>query len=108
MAKFLIQANYTAEGVKGLIKDSASGRRAAVKDAVKALGGKLESMYYCLGKDDAVLIVDLPDSATAAGMSAAVAATGVVRIRTTPLLTIEEMDKALARKSKYKAPGSAK
>ena len=27
--------------VKGLIKDSASGRRAAVKDAVKALGGKL-------------------------------------------------------------------
>ena len=38
------------------------GRRAAVKDGVKSLGGKLESMYYSFGKDDAVIILDLPDN----------------------------------------------
>ena len=108
MPKYLIQASYTAEGVKGLIKDTASGRRAAVKDGVKGLGGKFESMYYSLGDDDAVIIVDLPDNVAAASLSAAVAATGMVRLKTTALLTVEEMDKAVAKKSKYKAPGSAK
>jgi len=31
MAKFLIQVGYTAEGLKGLMKDKAAGRMAAVK-----------------------------------------------------------------------------
>jgi len=108
MPKYLVQASYTAEGVKGLIKDTASGRRGAVKDGVKALGGKLESMHYSLGDHDAVVIVDLPDHIAAASLSAAVGATGLVRIRTTALLTVEEMDKAVAKKSKYMGPGSAK
>ena len=108
MPKYMLQASYTAEGVRGLIKDTASGRRAAVKASLKAVGGKLESMYYCFGKDDAVVIMDLPDNVAAASMSAAVGASGMVRVRTTPLLTVEEMDKALAKKSKYRAPGSAK
>ena len=98
MPKYMLQASYTADGVKGLIKDTASGRRAAVKASLKAVGGKLESMYYCFGKDDAVIIMDLPDNVAAASLAAAVGASGLVRIRTTPLLTIEEMDKALAKK----------
>ena len=44
MPKYLIQASYTAEGLKGLHKDKASGRREAVSHAVAALGGKLEEM----------------------------------------------------------------
>ena len=58
MPKYLLQASYTAEGVKGLIKETASGRRAAVKAGIKAAGGKLESMYYSFGKDDVVVIMD--------------------------------------------------
>ena len=108
MPKYLLQASYTAEGVRGLIKDTASGRRAAVKAGIKGVGGKLESMYYCFGKDDAVVIMDLPDNVAAATLSAAVGASGMVHVRTTPLLTVEEMDKALAKKAKYRAPGSAK
>ena len=108
MPKYMLQASYTAEGVRGLMKDTASGRRAAVKASLKGAGGKLESMYYSFGKDDAVVIMDLPDNVAAASMSAAVGASGMVRVRTTPLLTVEEMDKALAKKSKYRAPGSAK
>jgi uncharacterized protein with GYD domain len=107
MAKYLCQASYTPEGMRGLIKDKASGRKAAVQAAIRAAGGKLESFYYAFGKDDVVLIVDLPDNATAAGFLTTVAASGMVRIRTTPLLTIEEVDKGLESKAKYRAPGAA-
>ena len=86
MPKYMLQASYTAEGVKGLIKDTASGRRSAVKAGVKAVGGKLESMHYCFGKDDVVVIMDLPDNIAAASLVTAVGASGLVRARTTPLL----------------------
>src|SRR4051812_20141166 len=49
MPKFLCEAGYTAEGLQGLVKDSAAGRRAAVLKAVKGLGGKLEAFYYSFG-----------------------------------------------------------
>ena len=42
MAKYLVEASYTAEGLKGLQKEKASGRKAAVAEALKGLGGKLE------------------------------------------------------------------
>jgi uncharacterized protein with GYD domain len=41
MPKYLTLASYTAEGIKGLLKDKASGRKAAAIKAVKGLGGKL-------------------------------------------------------------------
>jgi hypothetical protein len=37
------QAKYTADGIKGLEKDKATGRAAALKSAVEALNGKLEA-----------------------------------------------------------------
>ncbi|PYV38099.1 MAG: GYD domain protein, partial [Acidobacteria bacterium] len=40
MPKYLYQASYTPEGTKGLLKDGASKRRAAVEEVAKALGGK--------------------------------------------------------------------
>jgi len=105
MPKYLIQASYTAEGLKGLMKDTASGRKAAVQAAVKSAGGKLESFYFSFGADDAVLIVDMPNNVAAASLALTTAASGAVRIHTTPLLTLEEVDKALAAKTKYRAPG---
>ena len=46
MPKYLFQANYTAEGAKGILKDGGTGRRAAVEKAVSGLGGRLESFYF--------------------------------------------------------------
>jgi len=106
MPKFLIQAKYTPEGMKGLVQDSASGRRADVTTAVKALGGKVEAFYYVLGDEDAVAILDLPDNTSAAAFAVATTGTGAVRVRTTPLLTVEEVDQALEIQPKYRAPGS--
>lgn len=105
MAKFLIQANYSAEGLKGLLKDKGSGRKAAVEKALKSVGGKLECMYYSFGKFDVVLVADLPDSVSAAAMCFAVCASGLAHTQTTPLLTIDETDEALGKSVGYKAPG---
>jgi uncharacterized protein with GYD domain len=105
MPKYLIQANYTTEGLQGLSKDSASGRRADVTAAVKAVGGKVEAFYYAFGDDDVVLIMDLPNNISAAAVALASTGSGAVRVRTTPLLTVEEVDQALEINIKYRAPG---
>ena len=44
MPKYLIQASYTAEGLKGLAKDKASGRKAAVQAAMKAVKARLDPL----------------------------------------------------------------
>ena len=106
MPKYLIQATYTTEGIKGLVQDSASGRRADVTAAVKALGGTVEAFYYVLGDDDVVAILDLPNNTAAAALAVTTSGTGTVRVRTTPLLTVEEVDQALEIQPKYRAPGS--
>jgi uncharacterized protein with GYD domain len=105
MPKYLIQGRYTPEGLKGLAKDKASGRKAAVQAAVKNLKGKVESLYFSFGSDDVVVIVEAPDNIAVAALSMTVGSTGLVNIRTTPLLTVEELDQALALPSKYRAPG---
>jgi uncharacterized protein with GYD domain len=105
MPKYLIQASYTAEGLKGLQKDKASGRRNAVTQAVEGIGGRLEAIYYSLGKDDVFVIVDAPNIGAVAAMSIAVSASGLVRTRTTALMTVEEVDQALAKSVSYRAPG---
>src|SRR3982074_3183184 len=79
MPKYLIQATYTPEGLKGLHKDKASGRRTAVMNALEPLRGKLESMYYAFGQDDVIAILDLPDNVSASAVSLAISASGLVR-----------------------------
>jgi uncharacterized protein with GYD domain len=105
MPKYLVQAAYTAEGLKGLQKDTATGRKQAVAQAVEGLGGKLEALYYALGDHDVVLIVDMPDVVSGAALGLRVSASGLVRTRTTALLTVEEADRALGKTVDYRAPG---
>jgi uncharacterized protein with GYD domain len=105
MPKYLISASYTAEGLRGLQRDKASGRKQAVTTAVEGVGGKVECFYNALGEDDAYIIVDLPNNVTAAAIGVTVSATGLVHTRTTALLTVEEVDQALAKSINYRAPG---
>src|SRR5436190_16923444 len=94
MPKYLIQASYTAEGAKGLLKDGGSKRRQAAEQVIKSAGGKLEAFYFAFGDTDAFLIVDSPDNASISAASLVVSATGAVHTKTTVLLTPEEIDQA--------------
>ena len=105
MAKYMFTASYSVEGVKGLLADGGSKRRAAAQKAVESVGGKLEAFYYALGKHDVIGIADMPDNASIAALSLSISSTGAVRLHTTALLTPEEIDTAVKKVVKYTAPG---
>ena len=105
MPKYLFEASYTAEGAKGLLQEGGTKRRSAVESSLKALGATAEAFYYALGGSDVYLIVDAPDNLTAAALSMAVNASGAVRLKTTVLLTTEEVDSAAKKAVAYRPPG---
>ena len=105
MPKYLIAAYYSSEGLQGLRKDKATGRRQAIATAIEGLGGRLECEYFALGEHDVYLIADLPDNVSAAALGIATSATGLVRTSTTALMTAEEVDRALEKTVNYRAPG---
>ena len=105
MPKYLMQASFTPEGLKGLQKDKASGRQDAIAKALESIGGKLEAFYFTLGDYDDVLIIDVPDIESIAAFCVQVDASGLLRTKTTALLTVEETDRALAKTVAYRAPG---
>jgi uncharacterized protein with GYD domain len=106
MAKFLVKASYTSEGVRGLAKEGGSARVEAVTKLTKKLGGKVEAFYFAYGECDAYLIVDVPDDETALALSVAVNATGAVKLQLVPLISAKKMDEATKKSVPYRAPGA--
>lgn len=105
MPKYLLQANYVGEGIKGLLKEGGSSRRAAAEKAIQSVGGKLDAFYYAFGDTDGFLIADVPDNVSMAALALTVSASGLVTAKTTVLLTPEEIDAAVKRTPAYRPPG---
>ena len=108
MPKYITFFSYTGAAAKALI-DRPSDRNEAAKTLVESLGGKLEAFYWMSGKYDGFLIAQIPDSATAAALSAAASSTGAF----TDFATHEIFDRdaqaqivkaAKAATNAYKAP----
>ena len=106
MPKYLIQANYTAEGLKGVLAKGGSSRRDAIQSMVKAQGGSLESLHFAFGDDDVYAIVDMPDDISTAAVMMTVGASGAVHAKTVVLLTPEDVDDAAQKSVDYAPPGS--
>ena len=105
MPKYLLQVSYTAEGAKGVLKDGGTKRRAAAAAAIKSVGGKLETLYFAFGDCDVFAIAEVPDAASMAAASLALAASGAVTSKTTVLVTPAEIDAAAKKTLKYTPPG---
>jgi uncharacterized protein with GYD domain len=105
MAKYLIQASYTLDGLKGVLDKGGSSRPEAVKQVLEGLGGSMEAFYFAFGEADAYVIADLPDNATAAAVALAVNSSGAANTKTTVLLTPEEVDQAAQKSVDYTPPG---
>ncbi len=105
MPKYLFQASYTSKGLEGLLKEGGSKRCEAVEQAIKGMGGTLEAFYYAFGDTDVVTIVDLPDNVSATATALIVNASGAVTVKTTVLLTPEEVDQATKKSVDYRPPG---
>ncbi len=105
MPKYLIQASYTMEGVKGVLKGGGSARRAAAQQAIESVDGRLEAFYFAFGEDDVFAILDAPDNVSLAATALAINASGAVHTKTTVLLTPEEIDQASKKTVRYRPPG---
>ena len=106
MPKYLIEANYTAEGFKGVLAKGGTARREAVEKMLSDIGGTCESFHFAFGSSDAFVIVDVPDNVAAAAVAMLVSASGLADAKTTVLLTPEEIDRAANVKATYRPPGS--
>src|SRR6478735_2954489 len=105
MPTYLLQANYTVRGEEGVRAKGGSDRRKAVEDTVKSVGGKLECLYFEFGDHDVVTIVDLPDNESAAAVALIVNSAGGATVKTTVLLTPEQVDAAAKSAVDYRPPG---
>ena len=106
MPHYMVQAAYTPDAWGGLVK-SPQDRAEALRPAIERLGGKLVSFYMSFGEYDALVIAEMPDNVSAAGVSIAAAAGGAVRaIKTTPLMTVQESMEAMrkAGQAGYRPP----
>jgi uncharacterized protein with GYD domain len=106
MPKYLLEVNYTLDGVKGVMAQGGSARQAAAQAAAKSVGGKLDSFYFAFGGTDVFTVADLPDNAAAAALALAVTAGGGAAVKTVVLLTPAEIDAATKAKVLYTPPGS--
>jgi uncharacterized protein with GYD domain len=105
MPKYLIQASYTVRGEEGVRSKGGTDRRDAVAATMRSVGGELECLYFAFGEHDAIAIVDLPDDEAAAAVSLIENAAGGATIKTTVLLTPEQVDEAAGRAVSYRPPG---
>ena len=105
MAKYLFQASYTEKGLEGLFKDGGSKRREDVAKAIKGMGGTLEAFYYAFGYTDVFCIAELPGNVDAGAFALRVAAAGGATLKTTVLITPEEIDEAVKKAIDYRPPG---
>lgn len=97
MADYMLQLSYTAAAWAELVKHP-ENRVKVVKKAVEKLGGKVNGFWFAFGEHDIVGVVEMPDSVSAAAFAIAIAAGGAChRVKTTPLLGIEEGMEALKK-----------
>lgn len=94
MAKFISLVKYTSKGIEN-IKESPN-RLDAVKQLSKSMGATVEAFYLTMGSYDIVLIMDAPNSETAAKIILAVTSGGAVSTETLTAFSEEEYRKIIS------------
>src|SRR3954452_13978063 len=106
MAKYMIKATYSTEGIKGLMKEGGSGRVKAVTELLDGVGGNLVAVYFAFGGSDAYVIADLPHNVSAAAVAGAVSSSGAFSsYETVVLLPPDQMDQAMQNALVCRSPG---
>jgi uncharacterized protein with GYD domain len=106
VAKYLLEVNYTLDGIRGVKAHGGSARVKAATELIESIGGKLESFNFAFGATDVYVIADFPDNVSAAAAAFAVCVGGGATARTVALLTAAEVDAAVAKNSTYQPPAS--
>jgi uncharacterized protein with GYD domain len=95
MAHYILLANYTEQGVKG-IKDTVK-RTEAVKELAKKAGLAMKESYWTLGAFDVVALFEAPDDETMTAFALSAARLGNVKTQTLRAFSPEDMSGILAK-----------
>ena len=111
MPHYLFTASYTSDSIKAMVGNP-QDRGEAVKPLMAALGVTLHNLYFTLGKDDVIAIMEAPDDETAVAGSMVIGASGAFSSGAlTKLMTtvdaVTAMQKANSAVASYATPGSA-
>jgi uncharacterized protein with GYD domain len=106
MPKYLIEASYETEGVKGVAAKGGTARRETVGALIGSMGGKMESFYFAFGDADVYVISDLPSDEAAAALALSINQSGSTKVKTSVLLTPEQLDAAANMVPEYRPPGT--
>ena len=94
MAKYISLIKYTAKGIEN-VKESPK-RLDAFKQLCESMGAKVEGNYLTMGRYDLIVIVDAPNTETAAKILLAVTSRGAVKTETLPAFSEEEYRKIIS------------
>ena len=99
MPLYLTRFSYTPATWAKLIKNP-EDRRAAAKQYIESVGGKLHGFWYAFGEYDAYNLWEAPDNSSMAATVLAISAGGALSsCETTVLMTVDETLAALKKAS---------
>ena len=104
---YLTRFSYTPETWARMVKKP-EDRRAAAKQCIESVGGKLHGFWYAFGNHDGYNLWEAPDNVSMAATVIAIGAGGALSsVQTTVLVTVEETLAALKKASSiaYRPPG---
>ncbi len=105
MSLYMTQFAYTAEAWKAFIKNP-EDRGKIFSDLAEKMGGRLISMYYCMGEYDGLVIYEAPDETAAAATILSAISPGHLRAtKTIVLLSVEDAMIAMHQAKAEAYPG---
>ena len=108
MPLYLTKFSYTPATWARLI-GKPEDRRAAAREYIESVGGKLHGFWYAFGTHDAYNLWEAPDNVSMAAVALAISAGGALSsLETTVLLSVEDTLAALrkAGEIRYRPPGT--
>ena len=94
---FLIEAKYT-DASWAAMAQKPQNRRELLQAVVAKLGGTVENFWFSFGDCDAYVVVSLPDNVSAQALQiAGLAGAGFKSLKTTPLLSIDQVTEAAGK-----------
>jgi uncharacterized protein with GYD domain len=95
VASYIVLINWTEKGVSEA-KDTVK-RSENVRQLAQQMGGDMTTIYWTLGRYDAIAILEAPDDETASAIALRSAGNGAVRTETLRAFDAAEMSAILAK-----------
>ncbi|RMF40447.1 MAG: GYD domain-containing protein [Alphaproteobacteria bacterium] len=97
MPFYMFEGRYSGAAFKAMIENP-QDREAPARALVESVGGTLHNVFFAMGREDVIAIVEAPDDEAMAAGAMILAASGTFSGgRTTKLLTPAEAKDAMAR-----------